>query len=275
MLTKQDIVNSLKRLGIKEGDCIITHSSFKSLGAVEQGAKTIIDAMLETVGNDGTVVFPTLCQKDWENVYKNWSLDAPSDVGFLTNYFRKLPEAKRSNHATHSVAAIGKEAEYITNTHGESGLRYGIYGDTPFAADSPWEKMYELDAKVVFLGVNIKKCTFRHYAEYCFIEKCLKKIEGTPKYDVLKGRLWCYDRWSDSGVWPHINSEYIQEKLEERGQFSRTLCGEAGVMMVSSREFVDLAMSLAAKRDMAVFSENHRIWNVESLLNWLQEIEEV
>ena len=177
MLTEKQMVNDLKKLGLCEGDSVIIHSSFKSLGEVEGGAETVVNAFRKAVGESGTVIFPTLCKDDWEHIYENWNLDAPSFVGYLTNYFRKLPGAFRSNQATHSVAAMGKDAEYITKTHGESGLRYGMFGDTPFAADSPWEKMYKMNTKIVFLGVSSIKCTFRHYVEYCFIDECLKLME--------------------------------------------------------------------------------------------------
>ena len=141
MVTEKDVMAALRKLGVSEGDTIITHSSFKSLGETENGADTVIKGMSDAVGETGTVVFPTLCQKDWDNIFKNWHLDADSDVGYLTNYFRKLPGARRSDQATHSVAAMGAKAEYITKTHGVTGKRYGIFGDTAFASDSPWEKL--------------------------------------------------------------------------------------------------------------------------------------
>ncbi len=161
----EDMNAMAKRLGIKNGDTVLVHSSYKSLGNVKGGADAVIDAFLDAVGEDGTLIFPTFCQNDWEHVYENWHMDAPSDVGYLTNVFRKRKDALRSNQATHSVAAIGKQAQYITQTHGETGKRIGIFGDTPFSADSPWEKMYELNTKIVFLCINLTSCTARHYAD--------------------------------------------------------------------------------------------------------------
>ena len=175
VVTREDIRKAAEALGLKQGDTVLIHSSFKSLGFVEGGAEAVIGGFRDAIGERGNLVFPTLCQRDFEHAYENWHLDAPSDVGYLTNYFRKLPGAKRSDQATHSVAAQGPDAEYLTCTHGQTGKRYGVYGDTPFSTDSPWEKMYHMDAKVVFLGVNINKCTLRHYAEYCFVEQCLKR----------------------------------------------------------------------------------------------------
>ena len=275
MVTSQDIAKALSELGINEGDSILTHSSFKSLGETENGADTVIRGMLQAVGENGTVIFPTLSQEDWNNVYKNWNLDANSDVGYLTNYFRKLPGALRSNQATHSVAAIGKDAAYITQTHGESGLRYGIFGDTPFSADSPWEKMYHLNTKIIFLGVGIRKCTFRHYVEYCFMDNYLKRAEKSPKYHELKEQVWSYDKWDNAGVWPHINSEYIQCVLEQDGKVFKATCGNAELLMVSSKEFVNTSIKLLKEKEVLALSNYHEVWTVEKTLEWLKEIEDL
>ena len=253
MVTETILTKALEDLGIEKGDSVLVHSSFKSLGQVDGGAQTVVNAFFNAVGEEGTVVFPTLCQEDWPHVYENWSLDAPSDVGYLTNYFRKLPGALRSDQATHSVAAMGKDAKYITETHGISGLRYGMYGSTPFAADSPWEKMYHMNTKVVFIGVELTKCTFRHYVEYCFIEDCLKLNEGKEQYDALKSALWCYERFDEEGVWPSINNLYVHEVLEQENKIKSIHCGDAKLLMVCAKDFVDKAYMLIRTKDMNVF----------------------
>lgn len=237
VVTKQDILDAARNLGIKEGDSVIIHSSLKSFGHVDGGADTVIDAFLEAVGKTGTLVFPTLCQKDWKNVYQNWHMDADSDVGYITNVFRKRPGALRSNQATHSVSAIGKDAKYITETHGQTGKRIGIFGDTPFAADSPWEKMYKMNTKVVFIGVNMRYCTFKHYTEYCFMEKLFKSIENHPDYEKALEPVWFYGK--DEGLWPLTDSEAVQKYLEDQKKVQTTTCGDSTLLCVNSKDFVD------------------------------------
>ena len=277
MLTSLNIKLALQRLGVKEGDSIITHSSFKSLGELENGAATVIEGMKAAVGESGTVIFPTLCQEDWEHVYDNWNMNAPSDIGYLTNYFRKLPEAKRSNQATHSVAAIGKDADFLTCTHGQSGKRYGIFGDTPFAADSPWEKMYNMDTKVVFLGVGIRKCTFRHYAEYRVIEDYLKRAENSPRYAEIKDKVWTYEKngkyvWNEEGVWPHVDNEFIEVHLEKEGKIKKTCIADTEIMLFSSKDFVDKTMELLYLRYPKTFVGFERK-TAGDMVKWFEEID--
>ena len=274
MITALDVKRALEELGVTEGDSIITHSSFKSVGPTEEGAKTIVDGMLLAVGKEGTVIFPTLCSNDWQNVYKNWTLDAPSDVGYLTNYFRCLPDAKRSNQATHSVAAIGRLADELTKTHGESGKRYGIFGDTPFSADSPWEKMYNLDTKMLFIGVGLRKCTLRHFVEYCVMNEYLEKAKKSEKYEELKDKLWTFEKngeyvWDNQGIWPRIESEFIGTVLEPEGKLKRGRIGDAEVLLVSARDFADKARELMLQRHPSALSA----YSGPIVYPWLDEID--
>ena len=55
-LTKQDLVRDLKHLGIGSGDLLNVKASIRSIGELDGGADTLIDALLEVVGSDGTIV---------------------------------------------------------------------------------------------------------------------------------------------------------------------------------------------------------------------------
>ncbi|NJS39886.1 MAG: AAC(3) family N-acetyltransferase [Rhodobacteraceae bacterium] len=55
-----------------------------------------------------------------ESLHKTHNFDAkrtPSEMGLLTELFRRAPGAKRSLHPTHSVTALGPLAEQLTATH--------------------------------------------------------------------------------------------------------------------------------------------------------------
>lgn len=267
MYTKTDIFTDLSNSGICKGDTVIVHSSFKSLGELENGADTIVSALLETVGEEGTVVFPTLCNADWKNVYKNWHPDAMSYVGYLTNYFRKLPGALRSNQATHSVAAIGKNAEYITKTHGETGRIPGPFGDTCFSKDSPWEKLYELDAKILLIGVGAKYITLRHLAEYRVVGKYLELAEKCGMYEVFKNELWLYERWDDGGISAMIDPEAVEVKTAHLAQ--KCKIGNAECMIYSTKEFVDICGRVYTERLDGWMDEN----TARKLYDWMDRIE--
>lgn len=141
-VSKEDIVKAFREAGVNEKDTILIHSSLKSFGYVEGGAMSVIDAAKEAVTEEGTVVFPTLVQRDFANAYKNWDKDkSPSDVGYITEVFRKLPGSYRSDQATHSVAAWGKNALELVSEHTAYGPRQGVFGDYCFSYSSSFKVM--------------------------------------------------------------------------------------------------------------------------------------
>lgn len=270
VVTRQDIQKAVEELGIKAGDTVIVHSSFKSMGYVEGGAEAVVSGFLDVLGEEGTLVFPTLVTKDFLNAYKTWHIDKESDVGYLTNYFRKREGSYRSDQATHSVAACGKNAKYLTETHGHTHKRFGNEGDTPFSADSPWEKMYHANTKIVLLGVPDSKITFRHYAEYLFIEECLQSIEGHPQYQEMKDQLWAFG--TPPGVWPHVYNFWAVEQFEIKGLVTATHCGNALLKCIPSKPYVDFLLQELRSGSTDVLWRNDRFWNTDDYIAWYKKL---
>ena len=96
VIHKKDIVSGLKKLGLKAGDVVLLHSSLSSLGHVDGGAETVIEAFLAVLGAKGTLVVPTF-----------------GKVGVVTEVLREDPRAVKSFHPVACVAAIGAKAEEI------------------------------------------------------------------------------------------------------------------------------------------------------------------
>lgn len=268
VVTEKDITKAVCALGVQKGDIVLVHSSFKSMGHVEGGAETVIHGFFNAVGEEGTLVFPTLCQKNFEKSYETWHLDKESDVGYLTNYFRKRPGSLRSDQATHSAAACGKYAYELTKTHGHTHKRFGNMGDTPFSADSPWEKMYHMHAKVILLGVSPLFITFRHYAEYLYVEECLDSIKDHPDYEKMKEQL---ERFTQKGVWPHLHNPTLYGRLQEKGLTAESRCGDAALLSFSSTDFVDLALAALRQFDETVLWRTEA-WDADAWIAWTKEL---
>jgi len=60
IINKEDILHSLGLMDVQKGDILLVHSALSSIGWVEGGVDTVIDALLESVGEDGTIVMSTL-----------------------------------------------------------------------------------------------------------------------------------------------------------------------------------------------------------------------
>ena len=63
-LTKREIAQHLKALGVQPAMTLMVHSSLSALGQVEGGADAVIDALLEVIGPQGTLLMPTHPARD-------------------------------------------------------------------------------------------------------------------------------------------------------------------------------------------------------------------
>ena len=110
MHSKKQLKEVLICLGIKPGDKVLIHSSYKSLGGIEEGAAGFFEVVMDLLGTEGTLILPTLT---FRPVYETKFFDVretPSCVGYLTEYFRTQVEGVvRSLHPTHSCAVWGKD----------------------------------------------------------------------------------------------------------------------------------------------------------------------
>ncbi len=155
---RRQIANGLAQVGLGAGDVVLVHSSLSAFGYVEGGADAIIDALLAAVGDGGTVVVPTFtwgANHEAERVVLDLvNTSCKDEVGIIPETFRLRPEARRSTHICHSVAAIGPQTDQVM---GE--------GVSSFGEGSTFHQLYELDAWCLFLGVGFSSCTELHAVE--------------------------------------------------------------------------------------------------------------
>lgn len=171
----EDILFSLQLLEIKQGDVLFVHSSLSSIGYVDGGADTVIDALLEAVGSQGTLVMSSLSYThpfDADNT--------PSIVGVVSETFRRRPGVLRSLHPVHSVTAFGSKAEYITQGHDLC--------ETGCGESTPYMKIAELGGKVMLLGVDMNRCTIMHSFEELVDSRFLLELDiPAPLYPPYLG----------------------------------------------------------------------------------------
>ncbi|MEI8273520.1 MAG: AAC(3) family N-acetyltransferase [Paludibacter sp.] len=175
----------IHKLGIKNGSVVFIHCSMDFLNT-EVPAERILDILLETVGPEGTLVFPCwhfnyraeiYLQKDKVFDIKN----SRTVMGVLPEIARHHPKAFRSIHPTTSILAIGKHAEELIQDHQKS-----IY---PCAEMSPYYKMMKYDASIVGLGVTCHFLSFIHCPEDVLKDKFPLKTR-TDEVFAGKVKLW-------------------------------------------------------------------------------------
>jgi aminoglycoside 3-N-acetyltransferase len=177
VVTIEDIKLELKRIGIQSGDVLEVHASMKSIGFVLGGANALLDALLETIGFEGTLIMSAQSSDNSEpsyfqnppvdvSLYKTIREHTPTfkgkfddltGMGLLAIALQKRPSVYFSNHPQVSIMAHGKHAKWITQSHPLNDM---------FGLKSPLAKMVELKTKVILIGVDYDRCTGMHLGEY-------------------------------------------------------------------------------------------------------------
>lgn len=173
-LTRSQLVNAFKALGVEPGHVVMLHASVKSVGKVMGGPDAILQALVETLTPAGTLMM----YAGWEDT-PDFILDLPPDIrqryyaehppfdpniaravrenSILAEFLRTWPGARRSANPEASMVAVGAQATWITRDH---PLNYG-YGD-----GSPLAKLIEANGLVLLLGAPLDTITLLHHAEF-------------------------------------------------------------------------------------------------------------
>jgi len=161
-ITKERILDDLRKLGVSEGDMLFVHSSLSALGFVKNGADTVIDALVEAIGPKGTLMIPCfsitgtmLNTLESGNVFS--PKVTPTTLGKIPETFRRKPKVVRSVHPTHSVCAYGKMADWVVEGHEKCPTTFGI--------GTPFHKLSSSNGKILGLGVDLGPVTFYHVIE--------------------------------------------------------------------------------------------------------------
>lgn len=250
LLLKKDIIQALQKAGVCLGQTIMVHTSLSSLGFVCGGAQTVIEALIECVGENGTIMMPAQSWKNldpetgvhweepkewWQTIRDNWpaynkEVTPTNTMGAVAEMFRRWPGALRSDHPARSVSALGKHAEYLTRDHDLSN----IFGD-----GSPIGKLYELNGYVLLIGVGYDKNTSLHLADVR-AKYPGKHLSTEHSAVMINGkREWVsYETLSVDGE----DFEQIGAAFELQGKASNVPLGNTTIRLMRQRDVVDFAV---------------------------------
>jgi aminoglycoside 3-N-acetyltransferase len=164
VVTLSECVTRFYEAGIIAGDTVVVHGSLKRVGWISGGANTVVDALMQVVGQQGTVIVPAQYTANLDpglleppvdpQMAQNLRLSQPPfrhkathlpTMGALTTAVQLDERSRMSDHPTCAVLAIGKHAKWITTDHPLTPA---------FGPGSPYDKARELNAKVLLIGVD-------------------------------------------------------------------------------------------------------------------------
>ena len=246
-VTKQEIDEGFRHLGIAEGDTVLMHTAMRTIGRIEGGADTVVDALLEVLGKRGTLVVPTFtfAHEGEEDPIIDPASD-PSEMGAITEAVRRRPEALRSTAYRHSFAAIGRRAEVITQVDP---------ANSAFDLRSCFGVMLALGTQVIMLGLTYASSTSHHFAEFLCNVPYRHTIDITVKVRRADGTVYeqpmvDYQPKPEGGS--YYGSRYpdfsrLGRMIEDRGRVGLAAIGNSAVRRFRMRDLADLAQEEAHK----------------------------
>jgi aminoglycoside 3-N-acetyltransferase len=247
--TRASLAADLRAIGLETGDAVLVHAALRSVGRVVGGPDTVLAAMRDVVGPEGTVLGYTDWQLEDEDrddpalrphipAFDPLTSRATRDNGYWPEMLRTTPGALRSGNPGASMAAIGGRAEWFVADH---ALDYG------YGPQSPLGKLVEAKGKVLMLGAPLGRITLLHHAEHLadFPNKRVKRYEAPLLVDGVPTWRW-FEEFDTSNSPDGMDEDYFETILEAflaTGQGSRGVIGAVGSVLVPAAEIVPFAVA--------------------------------
>ncbi|RJQ25188.1 aminoglycoside N(3)-acetyltransferase [Candidatus Parcubacteria bacterium] len=230
IIEKEYLVENLRKMGAVKGAHLMVHSSLSALGFVEGGANTVVQALIEAVGDKGSVIMPSFKSAIRSDKYgykdcktcegkKFCTSSEEGTTGAIPEVLRLYPGALRSCHPTSSWVGFGAQSEKLLEGHRNSPTQCG--------KDSPFFRLMELDGLILLIGVGVNGFTNMHSIE-----------------DVLNvPYLGYYDRGKRHAPYTisgrRIQYQYpllMEAAFEEAGIIKKFKLGSGQVIVMKARE---------------------------------------
>ena len=262
LVGRTQLARELVALGMRPGAVALVHCRMSALGTVVGGAETVVRALLDAVGPEGTLVayvgwedgppddLDALAGADRElvlaeqPVYDSAVGRARRDHGRVAEALRTWPGAIHSGHPEAGVAAVGREAEAIALPHPlDDGYGHG----------TPYARVVERAGQVVLLGAPLDTVTLVHHAEAIARVPGKRRVEWRCPVRVDGRREWrtLHDIDTSNGAFPYEQLtggvdyvEFFARAALDRGAGRSGPLGAATGHVLDARELTECAVEL-------------------------------
>ena len=210
----KEIAEGLRSLGLKEGSIVMLHSSFLSLGKVNNGPGEVIKAFLDVIGKKGTLLVPAFGQ-----------------LGVLVEEVKHLPGTIISSCPVGTVAAYGPAAKVLCQDHWKAETAHG--------KDTPYTRLAERGGFICLLGVDQDRNTSLHSIEALLELPYLETISRTFKNPAGKEVTREYKFYPG----PHRDFIGIDRLLLDSGAMKVRRIGNAQVRLIDSAKMFDVLLA--------------------------------
>jgi len=244
-----DLTKALISLGLTPGDIIFVHIAYNEFIGFNGRPSDVLTSLRSAVSETGTVLMPSMpfTGSAVDYVRSGQMFDVrhtASQMGLVTELFRRSPGTTRSLHPTHAVLASGPAAEQLLRDH--------PLASTPCGRHSPYAKLADAGAKIVLLGTGIAVMTYYHYLEEQ-LESVLPRSPFTQEtfdiafrgYDGETCRVTT--RLYDQALSARRRLGSVEHELRMRGAWPERSVGRVSVVVLDARAISDAVRAMAER----------------------------
>jgi aminoglycoside 3-N-acetyltransferase len=244
---------TLRSLGVQTGDSVMLHSAFGRDHGFRGSIEQLTDAFIDVVGPEGHLLMVSLPYRSSSLEYlrnlKHFDVrNTPSMMGLVSEFFRRRGDVLRSAHPTHPVLVRGPRAEWFVADHPDC-----LY---PCGPGSPFDKLAQVDGKVVFFNVPFDTFTFFHHLEHLVSPQLpfrlyadepfrVPIIDGNGEQRIVTTYVFSLDAIS------RRRFAVLEAALRQRGSIQQRRIGNSRIQSIRVRDAIDCAMEMS--RDHTYF----------------------
>ena len=250
MWSEDELVEHLRELSLPAGASVVAHVSMRSIGPVEGGAQTLLSALRRVLGESGTLMAPTYTPQFTDPAESEGAPDSLDEieklrdaipvfdaratpaariaVGVFPEVVRRQPDAFRSDHPVASFAAVGPQAQRLTEN---------VPFHYPLGSGGPLARLHDSNGWALLIGVGQEVNSSLHLAEVWadvpYIHRTARVKTGPDHWVEMQGSPECSEGF------------YRIEPLLRQARILRSgRIGDAPSQLMRMREMVSMAVSM-------------------------------
>lgn len=251
MISKKEIINSLKKLKIKKNDIVMMHgdaniSSQLKGRNLNAKLKTTFELIIRYFKPNGTLLVPTFTPS-FTKTKKFDKIKSKSEIGIFSEKFRNTKGVQRSFHPIFSFSVIGKNQKKFLNTNMEDCFGEGTFFDL----------LFKNNAKIVCFGCGFNEITFT-----LFVEQYLKVKYRYFKY--FKGIKTSKDKRFETSVRYFVRDLkrktdldlfLLKDRMIKKNKIKTTVIGRIALHSVKTKDYFDEIRILLKKNKYGLIEE--------------------
>ena len=229
VLKYEDLIKAFRDIGIESGTILEVHSSLSSFGYVEGGAETVIGALKDVVGTEGSIFMPSL------RLSPELPLTEEDKKLGISVKIKILPEERKQSAMGIIADTFRMQSDTVTGDGIFQISGWGKYADE--AAKGGLDFAIHNGGMALLLGVDIYKLTAMHYVEDAIPNKINKMFAN----DECVNRIYPQDEWFVETKHPAVKPWYtIQDMAYEKGLIKEGYIGKCKYMYFNIFDVVSL-----------------------------------